>query len=323
MSDKSKIQQYLETEIQPKADALKKSEAEQKPKIQEVINKLSDAIRAANGPAIERLLATLEEYKAGPYAQLTTQTRSLLAQLKKIKPADPGGDDAKRILDLTTSLGEFEARLNRNFDGIKKMEDMANDVLEKSVAAGGDARKEWEDMEGWLKAQLEAAKLHLQAMQVLEELAKDSVEAGDQAHLADAIKRSQDRSKWKPTQKEIQEKFSKFCAKCESSGLSKDLVDQLARDRVQFKKIVDELAGINKQMDDIQLRVQNSYISTVDHKALARALKITNPKAVERLKLALRPEGPARERALNALQNDFKLKFSPKDMAMLMKAKTQ
>jgi len=87
-----------------------------------------------------------------------------------------------------------------------------------------------------LKAQLEAGKLRLRAMEALEELAKDAVEAGDQADLASAIKGSDDRSDWKPTQKEVEDKFSKFCATCEASGLSKDLLDQLARDRVAFKK---------------------------------------------------------------------------------------
>jgi hypothetical protein len=322
MSDKTKIQQVIETYVQPKFNALKKTEAEQKPKVQDVINKLSDAIRSANKPSIERLLGMLEEQKAGPYAQVATQARTLLAQVKKLKAAD-GSEDAKRLLDITNSLGEFEARVNRNFDGIKKIEDIANDVMEKSVAEGSKAREEWQDMEGWLKAELEAAKLHLKAMELLDELAKDSVETGDQAHLTDAIKRSQDRSKWKPTQKEIQDKFAKFCAKCESSGLNKDLVDQLTRDRVKFKAIVDELAGINRKMDEIQLRVQNSYIAKVDHKALARALKITDAKAVERLKLALRPEGEARARALRALQNDFNVKISPKDFERLMKAKVE
>ncbi len=323
MSTKSKIQQVIETGIQPKLDALEKASADQKPKVEDLANKLVGAIKAKNQPLIKRHLSALEEFRMGPYASLKADAKTLAGLLAKLQPADETGDDYKKITALTKSLGELQGKLDRNYEKLKQIEDLANDELEKFVAEGGDAREEWAEMEGWLKAQLEAGKLHLQAMETLDDLANKAIAAGDQGDLDYAIKKSEERSKWKPTQKEIQEKFAKFCVKCEASGLSQDLVDQLTRDRAAFKKIVDELAVLNKKMDEIQNRVQNAYISTVDVKALARALKITDPKAVERLKRALKPEGGERERALKALQLDFKLKFSPKDMAMLMKAKTR
>ena len=45
---KSEIAETIETEIQPQADALEQSAAEQKTKIQERVNKLSEAIRSGN-----------------------------------------------------------------------------------------------------------------------------------------------------------------------------------------------------------------------------------------------------------------------------------
>jgi hypothetical protein len=317
---KSEIAETIETEIQPQADALEKSAAEQKTKIQERVNKLSEAIRSGNQALIKRELDTLQELKMGPYASLATDITDLVARLEKLKPDDDSGEDFKSIEALTKSLGELQGKVERNYAALKVLEDKANDALEEAAAQGGDARKEWAAMEGWLKAQLEAAKLHVQAMETLKQLAQQSIDAGDQADLADAVKRSQVRSTWKPTQKEVEDKFSKFCDKCESKGLSKDLQDQLGRDRAAFQKIVDELRGLNKKMDDLQSSVQNMNIGPMEYKRLASALKVPGSH-VPKLKKALEVEGKAREKALMDLQQELKIKFSAKDMASLMKAK--
>src|SRR5262245_12042465 len=161
---KSEIAEIIETELQPEAHALEQSAGEQKSRVQSIVNKLSDAIRASNQPLIKRELATLEEYRMGPYASLVTRTNVLLAKLARLRADDESGEDFTRIEGLTKSLGELQGKLERNYAALKGLEDKANDVLEAATAAGGDARKEWAAMEGWLKAQLEAAKLHLQAM---------------------------------------------------------------------------------------------------------------------------------------------------------------
>jgi len=72
---------------------------------------------------------------------------------------------------------------------------------------------------------------------------------------------------------------------------------------------VDELAGLNKKMDEIQARIQNSKMPAkspvVDYKALAHALKIDKfPKAADKLKAAMKLQGQARAKALDALQKD-------------------
>jgi hypothetical protein len=319
-SVKSDIAETIDSEIQPKADALEKDAVEQKQKMQALVNKVSDAIRASNQPLIKRELEALEEFRMGPYAALITGTNNLLVELAKLKTEDETGDDFKQIEALTKSLGELKRKLDNNYAALKALENKANHVLEDSAHAGGDARKEWAAMEAWLKAQLAAAKLHYQAMVTLKDLAEKALDAGDQSDLADAIKHSQVRSTWEPLQKEIEEKFSKFCDKCESNGLSKDLQDQLARDRVAFQKIVDDLAGLNKKMDELHKDVQNMKIAPLDFNRLAAVLKVPTTH-VAKLKKALELEGKAREKALTDLQQELKIKFSAKDMASLMKAK--
>jgi hypothetical protein len=318
-SVKSEIAETLDSEIQPKADALQKDASEQKQKMQALVNKVSDAIRSSNQPLIKRELEALEEFRMGPYAALVTGTNNLLAELAKLKTEDETADDFKQIEELTKSLGELKRKLDNNYAALKSLQDKAHHALEDADHAGGDMRKEWAAMEAWLKSQLAAAKLHCQAMVTLQDLAEKAQEAGDQSDLADAIKHSQDRSTWEP-QTKIEEKFSKFCDKCQSSGLSKDLQDQFARDRAAFQKIVDDLADLNKRMDDLQKEIQNMKIAPVDFKRLAALLKVPTTH-VAKLKKALELEGKAREKALMDLQQELKIKFSGKDMASLMKAR--
>ncbi|MEO8427087.1 MAG: hypothetical protein ABI651_08245, partial [Verrucomicrobiota bacterium] len=132
--------------------------------------------------------------------------------------------------------------------------------------------------------------------------------AGDQADLDAAIGGSERPSKL-PTQQEIDAKFRK-----EGQGDS------------ALKKIVDELDGINQKMEGVKLRIQNMQISAktpaLDFKALARALKIDKfPKADEKLEKALKLQGNARKTALEALQKDLGVTFSPQHMDSLLKAK--
>ena len=118
----SKIQDFIDTKIQPAADALQKAAEEQKPKVQDAINKLSEAIKAKNLPLISRHLNTLEQLKVPPYASLLPATKALLAQLAKLQPAADSEEDLKQIDSLTKSLGELQGKLERNYDRIKELE---------------------------------------------------------------------------------------------------------------------------------------------------------------------------------------------------------
>jgi hypothetical protein len=214
--------------------------------------------------------------------------------------------------------------LERNFAKLKYLEDLANKTLAQSAKDGSDAEEEWAAMEGELNTQLKAAKTRLEAMKALEDLADAAVRDGDQADLDAAIKRSAVRATWKPNATEVLAKWSTFCKKCESKGLSKELQDQLTRDRARFQKIVIEIVDLNQAMDNSVKRIQARQISAprpIDFKALVKALKIDKlPKADERLKAAMKVQGSARAKAIAEIEKDAGVKFSSKDKETLMNA---
>jgi len=311
------------SKIQPAAAAIAKSAEEQKGKIQALVNDMSKAIQDNNRPLIERHLQTLEKLKLPPYAQLLTATNNLLGQLKELEPED-SSDELKKVNALTESLGALQAKLERNFDKLKYLEDLANKALAQSAQDGRDATDEWAAMEAELNKQLEVAKTRLEAMKALEDLADAAVKDGDRADLDAAIKKSAVRATWKPNATEVLAKWSTFCKKCESKGLTKELQDQLTRDRARFQKIVQQIVELNQLMDNSVKRIQAREIAAskpIDFKALARGLKIEKlPKADERLKAALKLQGSARAKAIAEIEKDAGVKLSPKDKESLMSA---
>jgi hypothetical protein len=311
------------SKIQPAAAAIQKAAEEQKSKIKNLVDDMSKAIRENNRPMIERHLQTLEKLKLPPYANLLAATSTLLGQLKELEPED-GSEELKKVNELTNSLGELQGKLERNFGKLKYLEDLANKTLAQSAQDGSDAEEEWAAMEGELNTQLQVAKTRLEAMKALEDLADAAVKDGDQADLDAAIKKSAVRATWKPNATEVLAKWSTFCKKCESKGLSKELQDQLTRDRARFQKIVIQIVDLNQAMDNSVKRIQARQISTpkpIDFKALAKALKIDKlPKADERLKAALKLHGSARAKAIGEIEKDAGAKFSSKDKETLMNA---
>src|ERR1051326_1767161 len=316
------------SKIQPKAASLAKNAEEQKTKIQNLVNDITKAIKDNNRPMIERHLKTLETLKLPPYAGLLTETNDLLAQLKDLEPQD-GTDDLKKVNALTNSLGELQGKLERNFARLKTLEDAANKALAQSAQDGSKAADEWAARENELNKQLQVAKTRLEAMRALEDLADAAVKDGDQADLDAAIKKSAVRATWKPTAKEITAKFSTFCTKCASQGLSKELQDQLTRDRARFQKIVDQIVETNELMDNSVKRIQARTIAAskpqpIDVKALKHALGLDKyPKIEDDLKAALKVEGSTRAKALDGIEKKFNFKFKSEHRTKLMDAKKQ
>jgi hypothetical protein len=311
------------SKIQPAAAAIQKSAEEQKNKIQTLVNDMSKAINDNNRPMIERHLQTLEKLKLPPYAQLLTATNNLLGQLKELEPED-GSEDLKKVNALTNSLGELQGKLERNYARLKQLEDMANKALAQSAQDGSKAAEEWAAMEGELNKQVQVAKTRLEAMKALEDLADAAVKDGDKADLEAAIKKSAVRATWKPNATEVLADWSTFCKKCASQGLSKELQDQLTRDRARFQKLVIQIVDLNQAMDNSVKRIQARQIAApkpIDFKALAKALKIEKlPKADERLKAALKAQGSARTKAIAEIEKDAGVKLSTKDKDTLMNA---
>jgi len=153
-------------------------------------------------------------------------------------------------------------------------------------------------------------------------LASSSTTAGEGSHRSLA-------ATWKPTAKEITVKFSTFCAKCAAGGLSKELQDQLTRDRARFQKIVDQIVEANELMDNSVKRIQAREIpkakpEPIDFKQLKHVLGLDKyPKIEDDLKGALKLEGSARAKALDAIEKKFNFKFKSDQRAKLMDAKKQ
>jgi hypothetical protein len=291
-------------------------------------NELAKAmVPKPNPPLIKRYLDALQKFRMPPYASLLPATADLLRQLDELEPENENSAEFKKIAALTKSLGELQGHLEKNFAKLKQLEDMANKALAQGTKDGSAATEEWAAMEAFLNGQLKAAKTRVEAIHTLEDLADEAVKNGDQAELDAMIKKSDVRATWKPTGKEIAAKFSNFCAKCASQGLSKELQDQLNRDRARFQKIVDEILDLNEQMDNSVKRIQAREIKAakpqpLDFKALANALKINKlPKAEDKLKAALKLQGSARSKALDAIEKEADVKFSSQHRTMLMNAK--
>lgn len=309
--------------IQSAAAALQKSAEEQKNKIQSLVNDMSKAMDEKNRPMIERDLQTLEKLKLQPYANLLAATNTLLGQLKHLQPED-NSDDLKKVNALTNSLGELQGKLERNFAKLKTLEDAANKALAQSAQDGSKAADEWAAMEDDLNRQLQAARLRRTAIHEAENLANEAVKAGDQNDLDAAKKAADKRATWKPNATEILAKWSTFCKGCESQGLSKELQDQLTRDRAKYQKIVIEIVDLNQEMDNAVKRIKARELpkaKPIDYKALATALKINKlPKVDERLKAALKLQGSGRAKAIADIEKDAGVKLSSKDKDTLMNA---
>jgi len=322
MSVATDISQEL-GKIQSAAAAIQKSADEQKNKVQSLVNDMSKAINDNNRALVERHLQTLEKLKLPPYAQLLAATNNLLGRLQHLEPED-GSDDLKKVNALTESLGSLKEKLERNFERLKYLENLANKALAQSAQDGRDAADEWAAMESELNKQLEAAKTRVEAMKTLEGLADSAVKDGDQADLDYAIKKTAERATWKPNATEVLVYWSQFCKKCESKGLSKELQDQLTRDRARYQKIVIQIVDLNHAMDESVKRIRGQKIAAakpIDFKALASALKLNKlPKADERLKAALKLKGSARAKAIADIEKDAGVKLSTKDKDSLMDA---
>jgi hypothetical protein len=262
-----------------------------------------------------------------PYAGLLADTNKLLAELKQLEPED-GSDDLKKVNALTNSLGELQGKLERNFARLKLLEDAANKALAQSTQDGSKAADEWAGFEDEVNKQLQAAKLRRAAMQEAENLANEAVKAGDQDDLDAAKKAADKRATWKPNATEVLADWAVFYRK-DTSGLSKELQDQFTRDRARFQKIVIQIVDLNKEMDDAVKRIKARQMAAakpqpVDVKALKHALGLDKyPKIEDDLKAALKVEGTARSKALDAIEKKFDFKFKSDNRAKLMEAKKQ
>jgi hypothetical protein len=314
MSD-AKLLQRLDTNLAPRTDELEKGNEAQKPAMQAVINKLSDAIRALDQPLIKRHAKTLEAQVA-IYAGLVDRAKKLIDELGAIDTDD--ADALKRIEALTRRASASQTKITGNYTKLKWLRDKAHDTAANPAIAAVMAQ--WAEMESWMTTAREATKIRVKQMETLVELAESAIAGGDAKSLAQAQEKAKLRLTWKPTQLEIGDKYMKFCVACDKA-LGKDLSDQLKRDREKFKRMVTELADLNDKLDaDLAKLKGMKMVATKATKFdVAKAAGVIG---VPEAKLKKAWDADAPEKALDGLARELKLKTTGKDMvAALRKAR--
>ena len=314
----SDLMQRLNTDFAERIDELEKDNDAQKAPMQDVINKLSDAIRAMDQPMIKRHAKTLEA-QVSVYAGLADRAKKLIDELGKIDTDD--GDARKRVVALTQKASASNAKIQRNYVSLKELQAMAHDKAGDTAAAA--AMAQWAEMESWMTTQRTLLQTRLKQMETLVELAESSVADGDEKSFAQAQEKAKLRLTWKPTQLEIGDKYMKFCNDCEAA-LGKDLQDQLKRDRAKFGRILTECAELNDKLDAYYTKLKNMKMP-----AAAKAAKLDIRKAAgvldvseAKLKKAWDAGAADPQKALDGLAKELKLKTTGKEMvAALKKAK--
>lgn len=309
------LMQRLDGELAPRTAQLEKDNEALKPAMQDVINKLSDAIRKLDQPLIKRHAKTLEGQVA-TYAALLTRARKLVDELGSI---DTDAKDAlKKIVALTQRASASHDKAMRNYTKLKGLLDMAHKKAEDRAVSA--VMTQWAEMESWMTTQRDVARIRVKQMEALVQLARSAIADGDAKSLAQAQERAKQRLTWKPTQLEIGDKYMKFCTACEKA-LGKDLQAELKRDMEKFKRMVTELAELNDKLDaclDLikNLKMPAAKPAKLDLQKAAGVLKVDAAK----LKKAWEAGAGDAEKALGGLAKE--LKTTGKEMvAALRKAK--
>ena len=322
MSTSLNVHEYIQKEIRPKADVLLKAHDKQTEKVRATLFSLKADIDKKNERMI-RLHAKALEAMVAELAEHLSRTARLLHDLEALKPDQSLVKDLAEVEKLTEALGDLERKLTKNYGIVKSSLDEANDALEadEAVVDTGEATREWAVMEAWLRKHLEIFKKRLDQIGPVRENARKAVAARNAKALAEAIKSSSALATAKPTLGDIRETYSDFCTKCDAQVLTKNLQDQLARDRKTFDAIIDEMAEISGKVVAIDKEIAAMELEPVDVKKAAALLKIPGSQEAK-LKKALSLDGPAMEKALDALAKELRLKTTGREMiAALKKAK--
>lgn len=305
----SDLEQRLDSDFTPRTDDLDKDNEAQKGPMQEVINKLSDAIRALDATAIRRQAKVLESQVA-VYAGLADRARKLLDELSRLDTDDAAA--RKRIEALRQKASASNAKIQRNYEKLKQMQDLAH-----HRAAAADSMAQWSDMESWMTTQRTLLQTRVKQMDALLELAQSSIEAGDEKSFAQAQEKAKLRATWKPTQAEIGDRFMRFCADCEAA-LGKDLQDQLKRDRAKFGHMVTECAELNDKLDASVAKLKAMKMPAPKPKLDLHKAAAVLDVAEARLRKAWDNAAGDIGKALDALAREIK-KASAKDMLAALK----
>jgi hypothetical protein len=315
--DDAALQREITTELKPLLDELVKDAGSAKQRMQQVVNVLSDALRAQNAALIRLHLNTLNGLM-GDYAALVARGKALTMKLGRLRADDERSPGAALLAKLTGQLGEQQQRFDGNYAKLKEMQAMANKALGAADSTTARLTRAWADMEAYLATNQKLFQTRLAQMQAMAEVAKDAVAERDGVDLAKIKIRNEDRKTWKPTLSDINSRLIAFFAES-GKELPESLKEQFTRDRIAFNKTMEGLEAIDKKIEAIHQTLKTLALAPIDTKKAVAAMKIP-PGNDARVKKAL--EAPALEPALDALARDLKLPDNGRELiARLKKAK--
>jgi len=314
MSEDTKvnIHDLIKKEIEPAANTLIKEQKEGIGKLAKIMLDLGKAIDKPDVRMV-KLLSKALDAESPLIANRLSRTARLLERLEDAESETDVDSDLKELEEITTKLSELEKKLEGNYTALKEYQDKAKKALAEVSDVEADAAEAWAVHEAWLRKQLELAKKRLQEMQKISEQAKKAAANRDEGALKDATDLGAALRDTKPSAKEIQDTFSKFCDDVHPEKLTQDLQDQFKRDREKFQKIVDEITSIRAQIEKVQQQIEKMDTAPVDSKKVSATLKI--PTQYDgKVKKAVELDKIAAGKALEAIMKDIKTPMSAKDI---------
>lgn len=314
MSDdtKTNIHDLIKKDIAPAANALIKEQKDGIGKLAKIMIDLGKAIDKPDARMV-KLLSKALDAESPLIANRLSRTGKLLERLDEAESEADLDNDLKELEDITTKLSDLEKKLQNNYATIKEYQDKAKKALDTISDAVTDAAEAWAVHEAWLRKQLENAKKRLQEMQKVSDQAKKAAASRDEGALKDAAELGAALRDTKPTTKEVQDTFSKFCDDVHPEKLTQDLQDQFKRDGEKFQKIVDEIVDTNSQVAKLQDQIEKMDTAPVDPKKVSSTLKIPS-QYDSKVKKAVELEKVAAGKALEAIMKDIKTPMSAKDI---------
>ena len=314
MSDETQvsIHDLIKKDIEPQANGLIKEQKEGIGKLAKIMVDLGKAIDKPDLRMV-KLLAKALSAESPLIANRLSRTGKLLERLEEAESETELDTDLKEIEDITTKLSELEHKLKSNYTAIKEYQDKANKALKEITDDEGDAAEAWAVHEAWLRGQLEKAQWRLQEIRKVSDQAKKAAVSRDEKTLKESVAAGTELDEAKPTAKEIQETFSKFCEDVQPDKLTQDLQNQFKRDREKFQKLVDDITKLDEQITGIQQQIEKLETAPVDAKKVSATLKI--PSQYDgKVKKAVELDRVAVGKALEAIMKEIKTPMSAKDI---------
>ena len=304
MTDAELLHQ-LTDELKPMADELATDSEVAKTRMQKIVNDLSDAIRAKNGPLIQLHLKSLYGLM-GDYAALVKRGEALVDRVARLQAEDERSNVAKALATLTRTLGERQPKLENNYDKLKEMQELANKTLGQANAEAARVERAWADMEAYLATNAKLFDTRLKEITLLEQLAQAAMKERDRNDLAKIQSRNAERTAWKPTVGDIDARLIGFFGN-NGDKLPASLREQFTADRVKFNKILAALDAIDKKIDAHYKAIKSLALKPIDPRKAADAMEI--PKGNDaKVKKAL-DSSPLGD-ALETLAREAKMKVS-------------